>query len=63
MARKSDEELAAERRRGYRDYQDGEPYYCVTCGMGFGEFMACEDFGCQLETKDTAMARYREVKS
>ena len=38
---------------------DGEPFYCTYCGIGFGEFMACEDLNCQLETKLAAEQRQR----
>lgn len=36
---------------------DGKPYYCETCGLGFGEFMACEEVNCALESDVTARAR------
>jgi hypothetical protein len=36
---------------------DGEPFYCEACGLGLGEFMACEEAGCQLESKEKAMQR------
>lgn len=36
---------------------DGKPYYCVTCGLGFGEYIACEEAGCKLESIEAAQAR------
>lgn len=36
---------------------DGSPYYCVTCGLGYGEYLACEDGVCQLETPRQAQRR------
>lgn len=50
---------AIERRRGVRDYQDGEPFYCTFCGSGWNEYGACEDVRCKLETKEAAMQRYK----
>ena len=38
-------------------YLDGEPYYCADCGLGWGEYMVCEDGPCTLETKETAQTR------
>lgn len=38
---------------------DGKPYYCETCGLGFGEVMACEDVACVLETFGKAQERRR----
>jgi len=40
-----------------RDPYDGEPFYCVTCSAGYGEYAACEDVACQLESKAAAEAR------
>lgn len=37
----------------------GEPYYCVLCGAGGGEFMACEMPDCKLESKAAAQKRRR----
>ena len=28
---------------------DSKPFYCITCGLGFGEFIACEEVDCELE--------------
>lgn len=36
---------------------NGRPFYCNTCGAGFGEFMACDGVECELETETQAMAR------
>lgn len=35
---------------------DGKPYYCNRCGLGWSEFMACEE-ECELETAAKAAAR------
>ena len=41
-----------------RDPYDGLPYYCITCGRGFGEFCSGDSQEeCRLETKPTAEAR------
>jgi len=36
---------------------DGQPFYCTTCNLGFGEFLVCEGSGCVLESPDEAQAR------
>ncbi len=36
---------------------DGKPYYCKVCGMGFDEFLACEEPDCALEGEADALAR------
>lgn len=36
---------------------DGRPYYCKLCGLGFGEFMACELPNCELEAPEEAERR------
>ena len=36
---------------------DGKPYYCEVCGMGFGEYMACEMPDCKLESEEQAQRR------
>lgn len=51
-------ELAIQRQRGHRDSKDGEPFYCTHCGSGWGEYTACEDVRCALETKEAAMKRH-----
>jgi hypothetical protein len=38
---------------------NGRPFYCATCGAGFGEFLACEEPDCQLETARQAKTRQR----
>ena len=40
-----------------REPYDGEPYYCEVCGLGFGEYVACEMPDCRLETVEKAQAR------
>lgn len=36
---------------------DGRPYYCAMCGLGIGEFMACEEPDCRLESPAKAEHR------
>lgn len=36
---------------------DGKPYYCAVCGIGFAEYMACEEADCALEGPDHAERR------
>ena len=36
---------------------DGKPYYCTTCGLGLGEYIACEEVDCKLETEEAAQTR------
>lgn len=36
---------------------DGQPYYCVTCGVGYAEYGACEAVYCQLEHPEVARSR------
>lgn len=38
---------------------DGQPYYCRLCGLGWNEFMACEETSCTLEDESSAKARMR----
>lgn len=33
---------------------------CKTCGLWFGEYIACEDGGCDIETEDEAIRRHME---
>lgn len=40
-----------------RNQYDGKPYYCDTCGLGFGEYLACGDAGCRLEPSARAASR------
>lgn len=42
---------------------DGKPYYCRLCGVGLGEFMACEDGDCELETRAAAEKRAKEHRA
>ena len=44
-----------------RKPNDGKPYYCVLCGAGFGEFMACEMPDCELEDEARAASREQLV--
>lgn len=43
-------------------WNDGNPYYCKTCGVGFDEFMACDLTDCELESKQTAKQRQRRLQ-
>ena len=36
---------------------DGKPFYCKTCGLGWGEYGACEEPDCQLESDGEAQVR------
>lgn len=36
---------------------DGKPYYCIDCGLGWNEYMACGEFDCLLETPGDALER------
>ena len=38
---------------------DGRPYYCRICGLGYGEFLACENDACALEDEQTSAKRKR----
>lgn len=38
---------------------DGRPYYCTLCGCGFGEFLACEEGDCELESDAEAWKRLK----
>jgi len=40
-----------------RTPHDGRPYYCDECGLGIGEWMACEFIDCRLESEAEAKAR------
>lgn len=35
----------------------GKPYYCEVCGLGMGEYMACEEVACCLESAESAQKR------
>lgn len=35
----------------------GKPYYCKICGLGMGEYMACEEPDCELESERDAQLR------
>ena len=40
-----------------KPWNNGQPYYCKTCGAGGGERMACEEPDCELETAEEARRR------
>ncbi len=46
-----------------RTPRDGQPYYCAKCGAGFGEYIACEQPNCELETQASAELRRLVIKS
>lgn len=50
--------LAMDRQAGFRDSKDGKPFYCAVCGMGWGEYGACEEPDCELETQEAASKRH-----
>ena len=39
----------------------GKPYYCRECGLGYGEFLACEEPDCLLESHEDAQDRLRKA--
>lgn len=43
-----------------RNPWDGKPFYCIICAMGLGEFMACEEPDCRLESEERAKERQRQ---
>lgn len=53
---RTDPSTLAEFYRGQRNPYDGLPYYCSVCGVGFYEYMSCED-ECLLESTQEAEAR------
>jgi len=36
---------------------NGRPFYCIKCGMGYAEYVACELPDCELEMADVAEQR------
>ena len=40
-----------------RPWLDGEPYYCIRCGVGRAEYYACESVECELESNEKACLR------
>lgn len=46
-----------------RHHIDGRPYYCKTCGLGYGEWAACEEVDCELESTEDAQDRVRAGKA
>lgn len=53
---------ARKRAYGERTVTDGKPYYCAECGLGWGEYIACELPTCRLETAASAAKRYIAVE-
>lgn len=45
-----------------RNYNDGKPYYCALCGLGFDEYLACEEPDCELESEQEAQERQWKLK-
>ncbi len=41
---------------------DGAPYYCITCGAGFYEFVNCEQADCEREDVREAERRRDKLK-
>jgi len=39
---------------------DGKPFYCAECGLGLGEYLACELPFCKLESDVKANARRQQ---
>lgn len=39
-----------------------DPRFCKTCGLWMGEYLACEDGGCELETWEEAARRERRAR-
>lgn len=44
-----------------RNPNDGRPFYCKTCGLGYAEYLACDALACQLE--DESEAKLRQVRA
>jgi hypothetical protein len=40
-----------------KPWLNGKPYYCALCGLGMGEYLACEEVDCELESVEVAEAR------
>lgn len=47
--------------RAARTPIDGWPYYCRVCGLGFGEYLACEELDCALEDQEQAQTRMKRM--
>lgn len=43
-----------------RRWNNGKPYYCEVCGLGFDEYMACEEPHCKLESDEQAETRAKD---
>jgi hypothetical protein len=41
---------------------DGQPYYCIKCGLGFYEMLACELPDCEREDVRVAERRRDSIK-
>lgn len=41
---------------------DGQPFYCKSCGFGWGEVMACEDGPCEMESQFEAETRMKPIR-
>lgn len=46
-----------------RSPYDGKPYYCAICRLGYGEYMACEEPDCILESEEKALLRMKNMES
>lgn len=46
-----------------RSPYDGKPYYCKICGLGFNEYIACEELDCELESEASAKLRFKASKA
>lgn len=46
-----------------RTPHDGKPYYCGFCGIGYYEYLVCEDGGCELESREDAEDRQAANKA
>lgn len=42
---------------------DGAPFYCIMCGAGFYEFIACEESNCERECVIEAKRRQQEAQN
>lgn len=36
---------------------NGRPYYCNTCGLGYAEYVCCDEQDCKLESEQEAQVR------
>jgi hypothetical protein len=56
----NDQPLAAVLARSPRD---GQPFYCMVCGAGYAEWLACDNAGCVLESRERAKARQEQTNA